>query len=329
MQSCYGRDCEIFPFIVGIPSSIQRPHSPAVYAAVRHWFNALPKAPRAIGLMVFATFILSVMLGVIRYMSFDLHPFEVVFFRNLFGLIVLLPLILRTGTSPLRTRRIGLHSARGFLQAGSMCIFFYGLSLTTLAKVAALNFTAPLFASVAAVLFLRESLSFNRAFALVVGFLGTLIILRPGIAVLNVGATMILTSAMIWGIVLIMIKRLSTTESSLTITFYMMLYLTPLTFIAAVFVWEWPTLTQLGLLVTVGCCGTLGHLAMAQALKDADTTAVMPFDFGRLIWSGLIGFVFFAEVPDVWTLVGAVVIFSAAMYVAVQESRRKETASPP
>ena len=278
--------------------------------------------------MVFATFSLSVMLGIIRHLSFELHPFVVVFFRSLFGLVILLPVILRAGLEPLRTRRTGLHGLRGFLQAGSMCVFFYGLSLTPLAKVAALNFTAPLFASVAAVLFLRESLGFHRTLALVVGFLGALVILRPGIGIFNVGAAMILLSSMIWGIVLICIKRLSTTESSVTITLYMMLYLTPLTFIAALFVWEWPTLIQLAWMVAVGCCGIVGHLCIAQALKDADTTAVMPFDFGRLIWASTIGFLFFAEIPDLWTIVGAVVIFSAAMYVAVRESRRGETVTP-
>mgnify|MGYP002816221366 CR=1 FL=1 len=281
------------------------------------------------GLMVLATFLLSVMLGIIRHVSFELHPFEVVFFRNLFGLGILLPVILKAGLETLGTTRIGLHSARGLLQSASMCIFFYGLSLTTLAKVAALNFTAPLFASVAAVLFLREPLGFNRAFALVVGFVGALVILRPGIAVFNVGAGMILTSAMIWGVVLIIIKRLTVTESSLTITLYMMLYLTPITFIAALFVWQWPSPTQLLWLVAVGCCGTAGHLCMAQALKDADATAVMPFDFGRLIWAGLIGFLFFSEIPDIWTLIGAVVIFSAGMYVAVQESRQGQTKARP
>lgn len=275
-----------------------------------------------------ATFLLSVMLGLIRFVSFELHPFEVVFFRNLFGLGILLPVLLKAGIEPLRTKQIGLHSIRGLLQSASMCLFFYGLSLTTLAKVAALNFTAPLFASVAAVLLLREPLGFNRASALVVGFLGALVILRPGLAVFNVGGGMILTSAMIWGVVLIIIKRLAVTESSLTITLYMMLYLTPLTLIAAIFVWEWPTLVQLGWLVAVGSCGTAGHLCMAQALKDADTTAVMPFDFGRLIWAGLIGFLFFSEIPDVWTVVGAVVIFSAAMYLAVQESRRNASIAP-
>lgn len=296
--------------------------------AVRYWFHSLPALPRAIGLMIMATFLLSVMLGLIRFVSFELHPFEVVFFRNLFGLGILLPVLLKAGIEPLRTKQIGLHSIRGLLQSASMCLFFYGLSLTTLAKVAALNFTAPLFASVAAVLLLREPLGFNRASALVVGFLGALVILRPGLAVFNVGAGMILTSAMIWGVVLIIIKRLAVTESSLTITLYMMLYLTPLTLIAAIFVWEWPTLVQLGWLVAVGSCGTAGHLCMAQALKDADTTAVMPFDFGRLIWAGLIGFLFFSEIPDVWTVVGAVVIFSAAMYLAVQESRRNASIAP-
>jgi len=299
-----------------------------VLTAVRYWFHSLPALPRAIGLMIMATFLLSVMLGLIRFVSFELHPFEVVFFRNLFGLGIFLPVLLKAGLEPLRTKQIGLHSIRGLLQSASMCLFFYGLSLTTLAKVAALNFTAPLFASVAAVLLLREPLGFNRASALVVGFLGALVILRPGLAVFNVGVGMILTSAMIWGVVLIIIKRLAVTESSLTITLYMMLYLTPLTLIAAIFVWEWPTLVQLGWLVAVGSCGTAGHLCMAQALKDADTTAVMPFDFGRLIWAGLIGFLFFSEIPDVWTVVGAVVIFSAAMYLAVQESRRNASIAP-
>ena len=275
--------------------------------------------------MVFATFLLSVMLGIIRHVSFELHPFQVVFFRNLFGLFILFPVILKVGFEPLRTAQIGLHSARGLLQSISMCLFFYGLSLTTLAKVAALNFTAPLFASAAAVLFLREPLGFYRAFALILGFIGALVILRPGLVVFNLGAGMILISAMIWGIVLIIIKRLTLTESSLTITLYMMLYLTPITFVAALFVWQWPTPIQLIWLVAVGCCGTAGHLCMAQALKDADTTAVMPFDFGRLLWAGLIGFLFFSEVPDIWTLIGAIVIFSACMYVAVQEPRQDES----
>ena len=271
--------------------------------------------------MVFATLLLSVMLGIIRHVSFELHPFQVVFFRNLFGLCILIPVIFKAGYEPLKTTQIGLHSTRGLLQSVSMCLFFYGLSLTTLAKVAALNFTAPLFASITAVFFLREPMGFNRAFALVVGFVGAMLILRPGLVVFNMGPGMILISAMIWGIVLLIIKRLTLTESSLTITLYMMLCLTPITFVAALFVWKWPTLTQLIWLVAVGCCGTAGHLCMAQALKDADTTAIMPFDFGRLIWAGLIGFLFFSEVPDIWTLIGAVVIFAAGMYVAVQESR--------
>lgn len=323
MQSCYGRDCAIFPSILDVPPNIKEPHSPAVPSAIRNWFDSLPKTPRAMGLMIFATLSLSVMQGIIRHVSFELHPFEVVFFRNLFGLAVLMPVLFRAGLEPLRTTRLGLHSIRGALHVCSMWCFFYGLSVTPLAKVAALNFTAPLFASVAAVMFLREKLGFNRGIALIAGFVGALIILQPGAAILNAGALMILLSSMIWGVVLIMIKRLTVTESSLTITLYMMLYLTPLSLIGALFVWEWPTLTQIGWLITVGCCGTVGHLCVAQSLKDADATAVMPFDFGRLIWAGLIGFLFFAEIPGISTLIGAVVIFSAAMYVAIQESRRR------
>lgn len=296
--------------------------------ATRNWFDSLPKVPRAIGLMIFATLSLSIMQAIIRYVSAELHPFEAVFFRNLFGLIVLLPVLFRVGLEPLRTKRLRLHTFRGVLHVTSMLCFFYGLALTPLAKVAALSFTAPLFTSVAAVLILRERLGFNRAAALVAGLVGALIIIRPGLEVLSIGSLLILFSSMIWGFALIVIKRLAVTESSFTITLYMMLYLTPLSLIAALPFWEWPTLSQIGWFIMVGCCGTLGHLSVAQALKDADATAVMPFDFGRLIWAGLIGFLFFMEIPDIWTLVGAVVIFSAAMYVGVQESRRNKDVPP-
>lgn len=284
-------------------------------------FKSQSLVNRAIALIIISTIFLSIMQGMMRYVSEEMHPFQAVFFRNLFGLIILLPFILRRGLKPLRTKRLPLHTVRGLLHVTSMLCFFYGLAITPLAKVAALSFTAPLFATFAAVLILHERLGISRALALFIGLLGALIIVRPGLESLSMGSILVLISQMIWGFALIIIKRLGETESSLTITLYMMLYLTPLSLIPAAMVWDQPTINQIYWLFFVGCCGTLGHFCVAQALKDADAAALMPFDFGRLIWASLIGFLFFSEIPDIWTLTGAVVIFTTAMYVSIQESR--------
>jgi drug/metabolite transporter (DMT)-like permease len=300
---------------------------PAMRIPLRATLETLPRPVRAMGLMLFATFILSVMQAIMRHVTTEMHPFEATFFRNLFGLLALLPAVMRTGFEPLRTRRIRLHMVRGALHATSMLTFFYGLAITPLAKVAALNFSSPLFASIAAVALLRERLGLNRGLALAVGALGAAVILRPGAAIVSDGALFILIASMSWGMTLIVIKKLSRTETSLTITLYMMVFLTPISFVAAVTVWTWPTWTQLAWMVAVGMCGSAGHMSIAQALKDADTTAVMPFDFARLIWAGLLGFLVFGEIPDVWTLVGAVMIFAAAFYVAVQEGRAAQKSS--
>ena len=120
------------------------------------------------------------------------------------------------------------------------------------------------------------------------------------------------------------IKVLGRTDSSLTITAYMGLFMVPLSFLPALFVWEWPSLDMLPFLFLIGLLGATGHLALAQAFKEADTTAVMPFDFTRLIWASVLGFIVFAEVPDIWTWLGGSVIFGSATYIAFREARKKQ-----
>ena len=130
---------------------------------------------------------------------------------------------------------------------------------------------------------------------------------------------------------MIIIKILSRTESSLTITLYMGLFMAPLSLIPALFVWQWPGSQALMFLVLVGAFGGVGHLALAQAFKESDATAVLPYDFTRLIWASALGFLVFAEVPDLWTWIGGSVIFSSTVYIAFRETRLKkgETAVRP
>jgi len=201
-----------------------------------------------------------------------------------------------------------------------MLLFFYAVTLTPLATVAAMTFTAPLFVTIGAVLILGEKLRFRRTAALVVGFVGVLIVLSPDNGRLEIGALMALGSACIWATALLMIKILSRTESSITLTAYMTLFLTPLSAIPAAFVWEWPNPSELGWLAAMGIVGTGGHLCLAQALRDADATTVLPLDFLRLIWASILGYFLFGQIPQALVWIGSATIFGSTIYLAYREA---------
>jgi len=293
----------------------------------------MPGQMRGVLLVLCATILFSVMHALIRHVGDGQHPFEMAFFRNLFGFIVLAPFFIRYGFGILRTERLGLHALRGTIHVGSMLLFFSAVTIAPLATVASMTFTAPLFVTLGAVLMLGEKIRYRRIGALLLGFAGVMIVLRPGIGELEVGALMALGSACIWACALLMIKILSRTESSITLTAYMALFLTPLSAIPAAFVWQWPTWEELGWLALMGSVGTLGHLCLAQAFREADATTVLPFDFLRLIWASLLGYFMFGQVPEVLVWVGGAVIFSSTVYLAYREAvvsrRDRKAADPP
>jgi drug/metabolite transporter (DMT)-like permease len=284
-------------------------------------FLSASGASQGMVLMSFATLCFVAMQSMARHVGEELHPFEVAFFRNLFGMVALAPLFIRLGfVAPFRTQRLGLHATRGLIQASGMLAFFYGVTLIPLAQVTALSFSAPLFATLLAIVLLGEIVRIRRITALICGFIGVLIVLRPGLIELDLGSALILGSSLSWGMAIAIIKLLSRTESSTTLTVYMGVFLTPITFLAALPFWEWPTWGQLGWLLLIGICGTAGHLAFAQAFKRADASAVLPLDFLRLIWASIAGFLVFGEIPDLWAWIGGTVIFAAATYIAMREA---------
>ena len=288
-------------------------------------FSALHPQVRATALVIFSTLCFTGMHTVIRYASTvgDMHPFEIAFFRNLFGLLALTPVFWRYGFSVLRTDHLKLHVARCSVQVFTMLMFFTALSLSPLAKVSAMSFTAPLFATLGAILILGERVRIRRIVALVLGFVGAMIIIRPGIAEVDLGMLLVLGSSAIWAGSMLVIKVLSRTDSAVTITAYQGLVLTPLSLIAALFVWTWPSWEMLGLFALMGCLGTAAHVAFAESFRLSDATAILPFDFTRLIWASAIGFIVFAEIPELWTWVGGVLIFVSTTYIAFREARLK------
>lgn len=288
-----------------------------------------PASPlRGIALIVLSGMFAMAMNSAIRHVSAELHPFEIAFFRNVFGFAMLLPLLARAGGwRALRTRRLGLHAARGIFNAVGMLAFFLALTMAPLADVAALNFTSPLFAALLAIVILGERLGPRRRAGLLFGFLGALIILRPGVEVVSPGALVALLAAAGWACAMVIIKMLTRTETSLAITAYAALFVAAFSLPPALFFWEWPSATSLGWLLLIGLLGSGAQLCLAQAFSEADATVVLPFDFLKLVWASLFGWLFFAEVTDLMTWVGGTVIFASATYVAIRERQAARQSS--
>lgn len=282
------------------------------------WKNQTP-VMRGIVLMCLSTIAFSIMHGLVRFVSEVLPPFQIAFFRNIFGLAFLLPLLMRSRFAILRTKQIGLHALRGVINMAAMLMFFTALAISPIAKVTALGFTAPIFMAILAVLVLGERFRIYRWSAIFLGFVGMLIILRPGLVAIDTGALLVIGSAVLWAIAMIIIKIQSRTESSLTIVAYMGIFLGVFSIGPAVWVWQPFGLQTLGFMVLIGLFGSIAQMAISGSLKETDSTALMPFDFLKLIWTAIIGVWFFAEVPDIYTWVGASVIFLSGFFIAFRE----------
>lgn len=276
---------------------------------------------RGIVLMIVSTLGFSSMHVMIRHLADSLDPIQIAFFRNFFGLIVFLPWFLRYGLAPLRTKQLKLHALRAVLNVCAMFAFFSALGMTSLSRVTALGFTAPLFAALLSVVVLGEVFRLRRWTATLCGFLGTLVILRPGFEEIDLGSILVLFSALLWGCTLMVIKVLARTESSFTITSYMNILLTLLSLVPALLVWRTPEGMQWLWLLAIGVLGTLAQVAITQSLKEADVNAVMPFDFLKLIWVAIMGYLFFGETPGLYVWLGGAIVFASATYIAIRESR--------
>ena len=284
------------------------------------WHRQTPVL-RGIVLMCVSTVAFSIMHGLVRFVSEVLPPFQIAFFRNIFGLAFLLPLLMRSRFSILRTKRIGLHALRGIINLIAMLMFFTALSISPIAKVTALSFTAPIFMAILAVFVLRERFRIYRWLAILSGFIGMLIILRPGLVAIDTGALLVTASAGLWAIALLLIKILSRTEASLTIVAYMGIFLGVFSIFPALWVWQPFGMQTLFWLALIGLFGTIAQMSLSQSLKETDPTALMPFDFLKLVWTALIGAWFFSEIPDVYTLIGAAVIFASGFFIALREQK--------
>jgi drug/metabolite transporter (DMT)-like permease len=279
--------------------------------------------PRAILLLAFAAATISTMHVMARWLSAEVHPFEIAFFRNAVVFCVILPLVWRRGPGAFRTARPRLHLLRGALGITAMLTWFYALSLTPVAEATAISFTQVLFTTTGAALFLGDRLGWRRALAAAVGFAGTLVMLRPGAGAFDLGGVIALVSAVFWAASLLCTKILTRTDEPAVCVLFATAFFLPTSFLASLFVWSWPSGEALALMLAIGLLSAVAHLAMAHALKIGEATAVMPVDFSPLIFATLIGWAWLGEFPDAMTWLGALIVAGSALYITWRESQLK------
>ncbi len=259
--------------------------------------------------------------GVVRHLGTDMNPMQAAFIRYAFGIVLITPVLLRMFAAGVRPSRLGLHMLRGVAHGIAVMLWFFAMARIPIAQVTAIGFTTPIFTTMGAVLFLGEVLHARRIAAVVVSFLGTLIILRPGAVSIELGAFAQLAAAPLFACSFLIAKKLTETETSASIVAYMSVFVTLALLLPALLVWRTPTLTELGWLFVTAIFATAGHYTFTRAMQTVELTVLQPFSFLQLVWATLLGFYAFSEVPDVWTLTGGAVIIASVTYIAHREAR--------
>ena len=262
----------------------------------------------------------------LRHVAEDLPPVETMFFRNLFGFIILLPLFLRRPEA-LRTRQLGMNALRGLTHLGGMVAWVYALTLIPLATAAALVFATPVVIAVGAVLFFGERPGVRRWAAIGLGVVGVLIVMRPGVEAVSLGALVVLGAAVLQGSAKMMVKVIVRTDSTLSAVFHLNVQMALFGLVPTIIFWRTPTLVHLGWFVVMAAVGAVAHFSLTRAIEHADFTALQPFEFVQLGWAALLGFVFFAEVPANHVLLGGAVVVVATSWMVHHEAKRGRASS--
>lgn len=285
---------------------------------------------RAVLLMAASTVIFGCMAVCIRLASAQLHPFEIAFFRNFFGFIFILPMLLRHGPGILRTSRLPLYLVRCLIGIVSMLAGFWAIVNLPLAQAIALSYSTPLFVTIGAVLVLGEIVRARRWSAVIIGFLGVVLIVRPGSDDFSAGSLVALMAAVASASVAISIKFLSRTEHPDAIVLYTTMLWVPMSLVPALFYWETPVGITWLWIVLAGALGTSAHMLWTRALKLGDASMLTPISFLQILVVAVFGYFLFGEALDRWTVLGAAIIFGSNVYIARREARlARQTVTDP
>jgi drug/metabolite transporter (DMT)-like permease len=282
----------------------------------------MPAAIRVAFWMTVSSIGFAAILVIVRELSETMPVIVLNFWRNIFAVLLFIPWILRAGTAGLKTSRLPLFTLRALFMVTSSILLFYAAILIPIAEATAISFTSPLFATLLAALLLKEQVGWRRATALAVGFVGVLIIMRPGAEAISSGALIAIASSLLFAFVVIMGKRLAATESPELVILMLSLLSLPISLVPALTVWDVPQGEEWLWVIGLGIAANINMYGIQKALGAGDTSLTQVFDFIRLPVAALAAWIAFRQVPDPWMWAGAAVIFASAVYTTRRESRR-------
>ena len=249
----------------------------------------------------------------------ELNVFTTGFLRFFFGFLIITPYILKTKFEVFSTKNLKIHILRSALNLPAMLLGFAALAMLPLEKMTAIHFIVPIIVTILAVIFLKEKIYLYRSIALVMGFLGMLIILRPGIIDISIGIYMALISSLIWSVVIILTKKVSKDDSAITILSHQYVYMSLFSFPLVIYFWDQPSLKTIIFILCAAISGTILHIALNHAYKLVDVTMTQPYSFLGLVVSSIIGYFVFSDKPDFYTWLGASVIFCGVLLISYRE----------
>jgi len=255
----------------------------------------------------------------IKLAQAELNVFTTGFLRFFFGLLIIIPYILKTKFKVFYTSNLKIHILRSALNLPAMLLGFAALAILPLEKMTAIHFVVPLMVTILAVIFLKEKIYLYRSLALIIGFLGVLIILRPGIVDISIGIYMALTSSLIWSVVIILTKKVSKDDSAITILSHQYLYMSLFSLPLVIYFWDQPNLKTIIFILCAAMSGTILHIALNHAYKLVDVSMTQPYSFLGLVVSSVIGYFVFSDKPDLYTWLGASVIFCGVILISYRE----------
>ncbi len=287
----------------------------------------MPTTTRGVYWMIVSCIAFASMWVLIRYASRSVHAFEIVFFRNAIGTLVLVPMLLRN-KGLLRVDRFSIHIRRatsGFIATMGT---FYAVAHAPLATALSINYTAPLFATAGAVILLGETIRVRRIAALVVGFVGMLVVVRPGALPMTPGVVAAMVSAVSTAFSIIAVRALVKSDDSRAVAAWSFILMTIPSLVVASFVWTWPPLATWPLLLAIGVAAAIGQLSMSRAFALAEASAILPYDFVRFGLVTVAGIALFGERYDTLTLVGGALILASTIYLALREAQLARAGMP-
>ena len=279
---------------------------------------------KAVLLTISASFFAVLMEALIKAAQYDSNVYTIGFFRFFFGFLIILPYLVTKKFNTYKTKNLKFYIIRGAFNIPVMILGFGALVYVPLEQFKAMHFLSPIIVVLLSFIIFREQIYRFRIFALIIGFLGMLIIVRPGYVDFNIGTIMILVSLTFWSFIIILSKFVSKDDSPITMVTYQYTLMTIFAFPLAIYFWQMPSLISILLVFIAAASGTILHLCLGLAYKYADLSVTQPIWFTGLIFGSGFGYFVFNEIPDFWTWIGGIVVFSSVLVITYFEKNKEE-----